>query len=254
MTSAHSRKASSNHLPSLSSVPPVPNVGGEKSDFIVALQVMNEATMENACLLLLSERDYDEKEGGNNNNNNNNNEEPSDHDKLWEIYSKCENAFSIIKKQQPTEPQTPNLMTGAPSLPPPPKRGVGGVGGLLKQKPGIGNKPGVIPMRRTTHLQHKGTSTPGAASLKRGIERDQGYVPDGDAPPASAERSSAGSSSKKPRTSPPTTLRQVSTPPASALNFLAKLNKDPKEQEKKQQKEPPPPPPNKRSNRRSTSA
>jgi hypothetical protein len=248
MTSAHSRKASSNHLPSLSAVPPVPNVSGEKSEFIAALHVMNEATMENACLLLLSERDYDEKEGGNNNSN----EEPSDHDKLWDIYYKCANAAAIIKKQQPTEPQTPNSIPGAPSLPPPLKRGVGGVGGVPKLKPGIGNKPGVIPMRRTTHLQHKG-STPGAASLKRGIERDQSYVPDGDASPASTERS-AGSSSKKPRQSPPTTLKQVSTPPASALNFLAKLNKDPKEQEKKQQKQPPPPPPNKRSNRRPASA
>jgi len=119
---------------------------------------------------------------------------------LLELFHKCDEALKVIKKQQPTVPTPAVMHPGAPSL----NARAAPRGSLTKlnSKKAIAAK-GVIPMRRTTLNKPKG---PNRLARER---RDGDF-----------------SSCKKARLSPPTVDPQA--PPPSALNFLAKLNKDSK--------------------------
>ena len=239
-------------------------------EYMEAMQTMNETNMANACELLLSERDYEQPKADGNGSESG---EKSDLDKLLEFYAKCQRGMKAIEKQvasAPTSgmPQAPSLGSrggaggppGSRGGPPPPK---------LKQKSGAAttSKQGVIPMRRTTHMNHRtgvaqkrngmerdlshtslasagggsGSSGGGGASMtpssasgnKRGLERQPSHSSLGG--DDSSVSSHASNSAKKARLSPPTTGKDVKTPPQNALSFLAKLNKDPKDRSRMKQ-------------------
>jgi hypothetical protein len=207
-------------------------------EYMEAIHILNESTMIQACDLVLSERDYQEGNGDDNDD-----DEPSDQDKLLELFSKCKSALKVISKHQQQQQATLSslsiggnssmLMPGTPlSLAPPLSRGTtttvprvntGGVTKQLKQK--TSSKQGLVPMRRT---------------VKRPLERDRS-----DGGPDSSLREDAGgggdtltttssssphqqssNSHKKSKVSP-TASKTILAPPPGALNFLAKLNKDP---------------------------
>lgn len=217
-------------------------------EYMEAMHIMNESNMAEACELLLSERDYEDDANfsGNSSSNSetpNGNGEKSDQTKLLEFFGRCQHAMKAIEKQVANTPLSP-LMPSAPSLAP--SRGAGSQshrGSLpkLKQKPGVAtsSKQGVIPMRRTTPHMMNRTAAGGQTNMKRGIERETslsslgggsiGGGGGGGGGDDAASYSSVGSgdnANKKARLSPPTAGKEVKAPPPSALNFLAKLNKD----------------------------
>ena len=71
--------------------------------YLDALNVLCEATMAEACALLMSEKDYEGTTGGN---------EKSDYKKLLEIERKCRDAVKVIHKEAPAA-----LATLPPSMP-----------------------------------------------------------------------------------------------------------------------------------------
>ena len=232
---------------------------GVTPEYMEAVHILNESTMSQACDLLLSERDYQEKGDGS--------MEVSDQEKLLELYNKCYDAWKVIEKQQATVSAT---LPGAPSLlapPPAPRLGapvtaaVGAIGGTtagnrgvstlpkLKQKTVVAGKQGIIPPMRARGSLTRGSSITGTIPPKppgkRALEREKSDSSLRD----DASHNSAGSggsssinnsgghnvtSSKKARLSPPL-LKDVKAPPPSALNFLAKLNQDPKDKKQQQQ-------------------
>jgi hypothetical protein len=225
-----------------------------------AIHIMNESTMVQACDLLLSERDYQQTQG--NGGDNDDDEEPSDQDKLLELFSKCKTALKVISKQQATLSSLSNtnssMMPGAPNLgaPLPLSRGTSTtprVVGIPKLKPKTSSsKQGMVPMRRTVNRTAQaqaqaGTIIPGPINkpIKRPLERersDESALRDDVGAGASSspqqssnsstpstqqqQRQSSSSNHKKLKVSP-TASRSLLAPPPGALNFLAKLNKDP---------------------------
>jgi hypothetical protein len=135
-------------------------------------------------------------------------------DKLLETYHKCENALKVIQKQQPTPSSPGALPPGAPNLNAPSMRAPQHRGSLPKLaiKKSIA-KGGVMPMRRTVMTK------PGGRITRERSDSDVDLGPN-----------------KKARVSPP--LPQQAPPP-SALNFLAKLNKDKTNSNKESPKAPP---------------
>jgi hypothetical protein len=246
-----------------SAVGPGRNVVQQSSlspEYMEAMQIMNEANMSYACELLLSERDFDESTKSADTDTDTtavvgadqDNDKQSDYTKLLELYSKCQSAMKVITK---TVADTASLTVPIPSAPllvaPASRSGVGGprLAGLpkLKQKAGGGvavtaasSKQGVVPLRRgmnmsMTNMNRTTTTTaapPGSLSLKplmpmkRPMERETSHSS------VATEDSGAGgagatvNSAKKARLSPTTTSNDVMAPPPSALNFLARLNKD----------------------------
>ena len=214
-------------------------------EYMEAMQIMTERNMSQACEWLLSERDYDDETNGKNNSINDGDEstdssgEKSDQTKLLEFFGRCQHAMKAIEKQVANTPLSP-VLPSAPSLAPSSR--VGGVGAQsrgslpkLKQKAGGvmagSSKQGVIPMRaRTTanHMMNRTAATGGGgqpqSAMKRGMEREASLSSLGDE--GSVSSSGDNVSNKKARLSPPTTGKDVKAPPPSALNFLAKLNKD----------------------------
>jgi hypothetical protein len=203
-------------------------------EYVEAIHIMNESTMAQACDLLLSDRDYQESKQGNGGD-----VEPSDQDKLLELFSKCETALKVISKQQTTlSSLSVGSMPGAPALAPPLARGASAprVAGVPKQL-----KQGIVPMRRTVNrTTQAATIIPGANNkpVKRPMERERSDSSLRDDAGASSQQSSSTSSqqssaNKKLKVSPTAsksvlaTSKSVLAPPPGALNFLAKLNKDP---------------------------
>jgi hypothetical protein len=245
-----------------SAVGPGRNVVQQSSlspEYMEAMQIMNEANMSYACELLLSERDFDDSTKSAKTDTDTtavagadqDNDKKSDYTKLLELYSKCQSAMKVITK---TVANTASLTVPIPSAPllvaPASRSGVGGprLAGLpkLKQKAGVGaavtaasSKQGVVPLRRGMNMSmtnvNRTTTTaapPGSSSLKpsmpmkRPMERETSHSS------VATEDSGAGgvgataNSAKKARLSPTTTSNDVMAPPPSALNFLARLNKD----------------------------
>ena len=237
---AHQRKASLNLSPVPGSVTaPAARVQSTMTpEYMEAIHIMNESTMVQACDLLLSERDYEESKEGNGGDD----DEPSDQDKLLELFSKCKTALKVISKQQVTiSSLSIGGMPGAPALAPL-ARGVSvplrvaGAPKQLKQK--TTSKQGIVPMRRTVNrtaqTQAAAAVIPGSINklVKRPLERERSDSSIRDDTGASIQQSSSTSSQQSSSTNKkfkvsPTASQNIFAPPPGALNFLAKLNKDP---------------------------
>jgi hypothetical protein len=168
------------------------------AEYAEALRVLNDETMSQACALLLSERDYEEPVG------------KSDHEELLGLYYKCRNAAAVIKREAPAE------LLSVPTMPAPARAQAKPLG-----KATVGTK-NMIPSRRMARL-------PASAMGKRPLLHHESSDSSLDVQRAS--------NMKKPRISPPPPPREGSAPPASALNFLAKLNKDKVTKEVTEEKE-----------------
>jgi hypothetical protein len=191
------------------------------ADYMEAMHTLNESTLNQACAILLDEQNENV-------------------DKLLDIYYKCDQAYKVIKKQQPVTSTTSNMTTsglpGAPNLNlPASKKGAGAAAARPKlKKIGAGagtstNKVGNVPLRRTL-------AKPSTGALKNVLPSTGSLKPSG-SPSGSLKNSSHSPSSssddmnilppasKKARLSP-TGGEKVMAPPQAALNFLAKLNKD----------------------------
>jgi hypothetical protein len=201
-----SRKpGSSPVLPTPTSVRSIkPTTSTISAEYIEAIHVLNEGTLNQACDLLLDDTHLEEE-------------------KILELYCKCEDALKVIQKQQPIVPSSPMMLPpGAPNLNAPRI-----IAAAQRSLPKLNKKSlslvassskGVIPMRRTSLLKNP--------SNRLVRERSEGDAPFHE--------------NKKARVSPPAP-DGVMAPPPSALNFLAKLNKDPKVEPSKP--EPPKPEP-----------
>lgn len=191
-----SRKA--NVSPVVNSARPIKTTATISAEYIDAIHLLNESTLNNACEILLDDTN-------------------SDDEKLLELYYKCEDALKVIQKQQPTVPSSPMLPPGAPNLnaprtTAPPQRSLPKLN--KKTLSMAASSKGVIPMRRTALNKPSLSKLPSKPQPKaRERERSEGDVPFPE--------------NKKARLSPPLP-GGATAPPPNALNFLAKLNKDPK--------------------------
>jgi hypothetical protein len=128
----------------------------------------------------------------------------SDYEELLALYGKCRNAAAVIKREAPAE------LLSVPTMPAPARAQAKPLG-----KATVATK-NMIPSRRMARL-------PPPAKGKRPLLHHEG-----------SDSSMGASNTKKARISPPPPPREGSAPPPSALNFLAKLNK---EKDKKEVKE-----------------
>jgi hypothetical protein len=158
------------------------------AEYTEALRVLNDETMSQACALLLSERDYEEPAG------------KSDHEELLALYAKCRNAAAVIKREAPAE------LHSVPTMPAPARAQAKALGKVT-----VAAKNMIVPSRRMARL-------PPPAKGKR----PQLHHENSD----SSMEAQRASNTKKARLSPPPHPREGSAPPPSALNFLAKLNKE----------------------------
>jgi hypothetical protein len=190
------------------------------AEYMEAMQTLNETNLNQACNILLDDQN-------------------DNVDKLLDLYNKCNQAYKVIKKQQPATNagnMTASGLPGAPNLNMPASKKGNGVAAarpkLKKVGTGTGtstNKVGNVPLRRTMPKPTTGSmknSLPSAGSLKSlnssALLKNSLHSPSSSfiddmniLPPAS----------KKARVSP-TGGEKVMAPPQAALNFLAKLNKD----------------------------
>jgi hypothetical protein len=200
------------------------------AEYTAAVAVLNEANMSQACELLLSEKDYDSDQRENH---------ESDHQKLLQLFSKCEAACKTIQQRAPAV-LLPTLQRGPapaaraeakPLIPKiktmlPPRRGA-----LMTQTSRLALKIAPLPSSSmpppTRKLQHEASDS----SLDGSI--------------------GSGRSAKKARLSPPTLGApsaggKVLAPPPAAMSFLAALNaqqqkkQEEKEAESSEEEDPPP--------------
>jgi hypothetical protein len=217
---------------------------GLSKEYLQAVQTLNEASMNQACELLLSSIHCDRNRSNEEDKTAQLEDAPkSVSEQLKEMYLRAEEAQQVIRTQQP------KVMPGAPSLSGPsggrilPRTGT--LGAAIKSKPtslaqlakpvaGHSLKSGVFPVRRTGkpslhhhHMHHHHNHHPAQGGQhKRTISEPRG---------AAAAAAAAVVTNKKQRVSPlppaaapqptMTTELQATAPPPSALSFLAKLNK-----------------------------
>lgn len=164
--------------------------GGVSAEYIEAIKTLDEPTLNQVFEWALDEL-----------------EESAD--KILEVYQKSHGALQIIQKHKHTfavgspaqgPPGAPNLSAvGMPGRPQ--HRGsLPKLSGLANKKPATIAKGGVMPMRRTAMTKPGGRMrTDSDADISQAAKKARLNPPSGDNPMA---------------------------PPQSALNFLAKLNKD----------------------------
>lgn len=187
------------------------------SDYIEAVQTLNETTMKQACEWLLDDGDMEADE------------------KILDLYYKCSSALKVIQKQQPSSmplpPGPPNLSSlsnggrsSIISLTPTSQSQApasthahhrGSLTGTSKLMPIA--KGGVLPMRRTAMAAKPRNRTEGSsddltALATAGQPLSKKARLAGNAAAAVLDTNNSAPSAR--------------APPPAALNFLAKLNKD----------------------------
>jgi hypothetical protein len=203
------------------------------AQYLDALNVLCEATMAEACSLLLSEKDY---EGETN--------DRADYKKLLEIEKKCRDAVKVIHKEAPaapammppTMPTLPTNRSNNPTVKKAPGGGIKSIGNIPKGVIGKSIAPSVAAkaanMTRRGSMTITGPSRPAPSLQGKRAMAQQLHR-------AESDDSSVGSSgvgvkpaNKKARLAAPSSTAAAGTeemggaPPPSALNFLKKLNKD----------------------------
>lgn len=216
-------------------------------DYIDAVASLNEECMNQACDLLLLNQHDDDHNGADKDScvetNMGGGITITAEDQLLELYSKCDEAMKVIRKQQPASGAgaaggvLASGFPGAPSLngsmPAPRMAPRGPLPKLMNMNklPGlVGNsKQGVIPLRRTAlnkpginlHSKHQQQQQQ-QQHQSRGLGSSLGS----DSHPAASASSTERFHSKKQRLSPTPPDSDPTAPPPSALDFLAKLNKE----------------------------
>ena len=193
------------------------------AEHYAAVAVLNEANMAEACALLLSEKDYESDQ-----------QNESDHQKLLQLFEKCQAACKVVQKRAPAVPM-PMLQQQ--------QRGPANAARIqaVPLKPKVTT---IIPPRRGS------VSSRPPAKRTGSLPASHSFAPP---PPRKLQRetsdstSSVGSgrSAKKARVSPPTVDMQAGgakakAPPPAARSFLAALNAE-QGKEKQERKEKPSP-------------
>lgn len=190
------------------------------AEYTEAVKVLSPETMAKACSLMVLSDDNDQ----------------DGYQQLLEMYGQCRKALEVIKREAPAEAPPPAMLHQPTTLS---SRAL--AANRAQAKPlGKPTTTMSIPAgRRIARMPAKGLQLP----QKRGLMPTVGQQQDG-----SAAAAASGANNKKARTdrahSP--TSSEGSAPPPSALNFLAKLNKDKSRKTKpapKKEKAPSPPPP-----------
>lgn len=188
------------------------------TEYTAAVAVLSEANMSRVCELLLSEKDYDSDQSDGH---------ESDHQKLLQLFSKCEAACKVIQQRAPAV-LMPTLQRG----PAPAAR--------AQAKPLKPKVKTMLPPRRgslMTQTSRASLKTGPPASLPPPTRKVQRETSE-----SSIESSSGGSapSAKKARLSPlalGTPLAGVLAPPPAAMSFLAALNAQQQKREKQEKEE-----------------
>ena len=195
-------------------------------EYTAAVAVMNDATMTQACSLLLSERDFQS----------NQEEDASDHSQLLDIFAKCEAACKVIQQRAPAVPM-PTLQQSrgpAPAARAQAKALKPKVKTMLPPRART-LLPSSRPAMKTGPLPPASMSQPPVRKLQRETS-DSSF--------ASVGSSGSARSAKKARLSPPTleapavAAGKVQAPPPAAMSFLIALNAQ-QQQDKQQTKEKP---------------
>jgi hypothetical protein len=183
------------------------------AEYAEALKVLNDETMSQACSLLLSEKDYEAEPAAADGKS-------SDYEELLALYAKCRNAAAVIKREAPAE------LLSVPTMPAPARAQAKPLGKATvgsKSMNMVGTKNIMIPSnRRMARLPAS------AMGNKRPLLQHE--TSDSS---LEAQQQRASNTKKSRMSPPPPPHREGSAPPPSALNFLAKLNKD-KDTEKKE--------------------
>jgi hypothetical protein len=232
-------------------------------EYLEAVSVLNEDTMNRACHLLLkaydSDADTNAESSASTNQSKKKGKEPATHgdgenekpvkDQLLEMYYKCQESLTVIRKQQSLPPVGPpgsaipgsntkkgtnhkKLLSGVPSL------------NGMKKRTVMTTKHGIHPSHKTTAsaiglgvgaLKQKGMM-PMAMKRMASINKIGGTVSSANATAKNTTTAAALGkamllSGRGRSTSPPQGEDSASSaaPPPSALSFLAKLNRDPNE-------------------------
>jgi hypothetical protein len=171
------------------------------SEYVEAVQTLNESALKQACEWLIDDLDSEADE------------------KILGMYYKCESALKIIQKQQPAFSAltaSPVPLPGAPNL--------NLLNGSQSQLPKLASltstkkggaviaKGGVIPMRRTAMPKPGGRPRTEATSASSDLDL--------------LSSSTSQPLSKKARVAQSSATDNPRAPPTAALKFLAKLNKD----------------------------
>ena len=278
-----SRKPSSLPPSSLSSIPlplnlnprkrNAPGVTGTKSTkspaYTEAVKLLSNDTIQRACQLALSQRDYKDKGEANDPSKDVSSSQPqlSDYEKLLSLYDQCRQAASVIAKEAPAVAVKPFLPDKKPAVPGSSlllDRSSSG-GALMASKNRAQAKPLVKSslslggrklagqnklhhhrkgMVASSALAKGGNSTP-SSDRRRLLQRDNsdssmGSSASGGSGTGGGHHSNNNNKNKRLKVlGPPTTaggrrpskttppsLISAQAPPASALQFLNKLNKD----------------------------
>lgn len=193
------------------------------AEYTEAFAVLNEANMLQACELLLSENDYDSDQSENH---------ESDHQKLLQLFSKCEVACKVIQQRAPAV-LLPTLQRG----PAPAAR--------AEAKPLKPKIKTMLPPRRGALMTQTSRSALKTASLLPASMQPPTRKLQHEISDCSFEGSigsGSGRSAKKARLSPPTLGApsaggKVLAPPPAAMSFLAALNAQQQKKEKQDEKE-----------------
>jgi hypothetical protein len=184
--------------------------GPQKSaEYTDALSTLSEATMSEACGLLLSEKDYEDGKTGE--------QVGSDQAKLAELLGKCQSANRLIQRHAASVPAMPVQPQHRP--PPPAVRGQ-----AKPLKPLQGGKT-MLPPRRSAMMARSRTTGNPAKQLPVRSDRSMLQRETSESSIASTASTGSAKSAKKPRLSPPNGEGSAQAPPPSALNFLKALNK-----------------------------
>jgi hypothetical protein len=164
-------------------------------EYLEALQILNETTMNEACELLLQEDD-DATVSAN---------------KILDVYFKCKAANAVFQKHHPQNKHAAvTLPPGAPIL-----SGIGIAGSISMPPPRSSKKLSTLMHNNKQGGVNKGIPMRGRKQPPSRRDRSDS-LPDGRMDPLS---------SKKARLNPNDPPSSSEAPPPSALNFLAKLNK-----------------------------
>jgi hypothetical protein len=230
------RKTGSNSIgarvvPSAASVAAAKSGGGgaslPSSQYLDALNILCEATMNEACALALSEKDYDETKGSSSNGSIDNIN--ADYKRLLELETSCRDAAKVLQEQAVT-------IVAPAALPPPPcimpaslpgsRLPIGGVSktmmmGTTAPKAlmvgAIGKSIGAPVMAKANLLMRRGSLQ---AAVGRPGKRRQDTMEDGNKK-ARLTGSSAGDCNNNNNNK-----TTSDAPPPNALNFLKMLNQD----------------------------
>ena len=209
------------------------------SQYLDAINILSEATILEACALALSEKDYEEEQD--------NSGEKSEFKKLLELEKKCRHAVKVVHKEAipaPSAMMPPSMPTipasrvnpGAAAKKSATGKTLGNAPKALLGKnvaptPGVG-KPGVVPIRRGSLAGSRPIVLPGKRVMPQQLKRSEseesslgGSEPNGNPANKKARLTTSAGGGGGP-SSLSSSEGKGDAPPASALDFLKKLNQE----------------------------